>query len=488
MLPEACALSMKKLFGSRLSCGRRDSARLLGLGALITLVSGCAWQVGPDYVPPDIVVSDEWHQHLVAGMSAGEAEFQRWWTTLDDAQLNALIADADQGSLDLQIATARIREARALLGATRGNRFPDLDATGAAQRQGSRAMGSISPQTQNVTQAGVEATWEIDLWGRVGRSVESATASYEAALEDYRDVSVVLYADIGSTYVQLRTLQRRVVLARANVALQRETLELVAARHRAELAPDLELRQAELNLASTEAVIPSLQAALARSVHRLSVLLGEHPGALHARLDGEGELPNLPAVLDFGIPADLLRRRPDLRRTERQLAAQTARIGVATSALYPNFFLAGDFSYAAASGNLFNRENRAWSIGPFFSWNLFDGGRVRQSIKVEEARTEQLLLAYERTVLSALQDVEDSLVLFAEERQREAALSRAVAAATEADRLVRELYKRGLTNFQNVLDTQRALFSQQDLLAESQGNVILNLISIYRALGGGWAP
>lgn len=454
--------------------------------ALLTLLSlaGCSWQVGPDYETPDIVVNDAWHQSLVG--DSKQTDLSRWWAHLNDPTLITLIEDAEVSNLDLKIAAARIDESRALLRVVSGSRVPDVDLSGTGQRQETRAQPGLPSNTQTFRQAGIEAAWEIDFWGRVGRSIESATASLEAGIEDRRDLSVVLYADVASTYVQLRTLQERLKLARANVALQQETLELVTARHKAELAPNLELRQAELNLASTEAVIPSLRAALAQTMHRLSVLLGAQPGSLSTRLSDNQSLPALPEALEVGLPADLIRRRPDLRRVERQLAAQTAQIGVATAALYPNFSLTGSFDFASVSGGLFERDNRAWSIGPFFSWNLFDGGRVRGSIAIEEARTEQLLIAYEQAVLRALQDVEDSMVGYAEERQREAALARTVDAAQEADRLVRELYKRGLTNFQNVLDTQRALFGQQDLLAESRGNVLINLISIYRALGGGW--
>jgi NodT family efflux transporter outer membrane factor (OMF) lipoprotein len=287
--------------------------------------------------------------------------------------------------------------------------------------------------------------------------------------------------------VLLRALQERLRLALANVELQRETLKIVEARNKAELAPKLEVRQAELNLATTESAVPALQAAIVQTTNRIGILLGEQPGVLHAELQGSAPIPAPPASVAMGMPADLVRRRPDVRRAERNLAAQTARIGVATAALYPNFFIAGDFSYLTASGSIFDSGNQQWSLGPFFSWNLFDGGRVRSAIDVEEARTEQLLAIYEQTVLRALQDVDDSLVGYAEERKRLAALTRSEIAAADATRLVQELYKRGLTNFQNVLDTERSLFGQQDLLAESEGNVMLNLISIYRALGGGWA-
>jgi multidrug efflux system outer membrane protein len=464
---------------------------ILPLAALFLILAGCIRPVGPDFEQPDLVVADRWHQDLVAGLADGEADYQTWWLALQDPQLDSLINRASQRNLDLKLAYARIAEGRAQLGIVKGERYPELDGFGSAQRlRLSEGVSAVMPPPQerldNFSELGVQATWELDLWGRVRRSVESAEASYAASLENYRDVMVVLYADVGSNYVLLRTLQERLRLARANVELQRETLGIVEARYRAELAPLLEVRQAELNLATTESTIPGLEAAIVQTINRLGVLLGEQPGVLNPELESIAVIPSPPGSVAMGIPADLVRRRPDIRRAERELAAQNALIGVATAALYPNFFIAGDFSYVTAAGSLFDSGNESWSIGPFFSWNLFNGGRVRSAIDVEEARTEQLLAIYEQTVLRSLQDVDDSLVAFAEERKRLLALQRSEIAAADATRLVNALYKRGLTNFQNVLDTQRSLFGQQDLMAESSGNVMLNLISIYRALGGGW--
>ncbi len=453
------------------------------------ILGGCVRPVGPDYERPEFVTNDQWHQQLVAGMDTGEAAYQSWWIALGDPQLNSLIERATAQNLDIRIAAARINESRALLGIAAGERFPDVDGSGSASRQQLSQGSSGAPVggPQNATAVGIGATWELDLWGRVSRTIEVAAASYEASIENYRDVQVVLYADIGSNYVELRKLQQRLRYARENIEAQRKTLDIVAARYKAELAPKLDLRQAELNHASTEASIPRLEIAILQTINRLSVLLGQAPGALRAKLMPIGDIPALPQALAVGIPADLARRRPDVRRAERNLAAQTASIGVATSALYPNFFISGDFGYATVGGELVATNNETWGVAGLFSWNLFDGGRVRNAIRVQEARTEQLLAAYEQTVLRSLQDVEDSLIGFAEERKRVDSLVRAEAASLDAVTLVNELYKRGLTDFQNVLDTERTLFVQQDELAQSRGDVALNLISIYRALGGGWS-
>lgn len=463
--------------------------RVLLAAILAAFLAGCVRPVGPDYEEPEIVTADQWHQALVAGFDEGEADFQTWWKGFNDPQLDSLIERAGQGNLDVRLASARIAEARALLGIAAGERYPDVDGVGGAQR--GRVSGGVLPGPQpsinNFTNVGVEASWEFDLWGRVKRSVESASANYAASVENYRDVQVIMYADIGSNYVQLRKLQERLEFARSNVKTQQDTLKIVQARYKAELAPALDLRQAELNLATTEASIPELERSIIQTVNRLNVLLGLQPGELYDELLVSGLIPPPPETLVVGIPADLTRRRPDIRRAERNLAAQTAAVGVATAGLYPNFFLAGNFGYSTVGGSLLESRNESWSVGSFFSWNLFDGGRVRNAIRVEEARTEQLLAIYEQTVLRSLQDVEDSLVAFAKERNREESLQRAVTASVEAVRLVGELYKRGLTDFQNVLDTQRSLFIQQDRLAESRGDVTLNLISVYRAVGGGWS-
>lgn len=453
--------------------------------ACLTL-SACI-TVGPDYEQPDIVVADEWHQAVVANMQSSDPGVA-WWETLNDPKLNELVRRAQDGNLGLVNAVARVDEALRFLGIARGERYPDMDAVGGFDRRKSQL--SVLPNVDSVDEFSdlrVGATWELDFWGRVRRTVESSQASYEATIEAYRDVLVLLNAQVASSYVFLRTLQERLRLANENAVRQRETLRLTEARNRAELAPDLDVEQARLNLATTESAVPALEAAVRQTINNLSVLLGEQPGDLIAELAPAQAIPAPPETLAAGIPADSIRNRPDVRQAERVLAAQTARIGIATAALYPNFFLNGDFGYAAVGGDLFNSNNETWSIGTFFAWNLFDGGRVRNSIGVEEARTEQALAAYEASVLEALRDTENSLIAYAYEQQRLMALERSVAAAAASADLVRILYRSGLTNFQNVLDTERSLFNQQDLSAVSKGEVVQNVISVYRAVGGGWS-
>ncbi len=461
--------------------------------ALPWLAVGCV-TVGPDYQPPEADTPDRWHQELTRGLASGEADLRTWWTVLEDRILDSLIERAFAGNLDLKEAVARIREARARLGISTGERFPDVDGTGEALRDriSKDIVDTIPPpqsRTDNFFSLGVDSSWEVDLWGRITRSIESADASLQASIEDYRDVLVILYADVASNYVEARALQARIRLAEGNVETQRGSLELTVDRNRAGLVGDLDVRQAEQNLASTEAFIPQLRQQLAAAIHRLGVLLGEPPATLYAELGAEGAIPDPPADVLIGLPTELLRQRPDVRRAERQLAAQTAQIGVATADLYPRFSLIGTFAFEGIRGNEFlSGPNRAFTFGPAFRWNLFDGGRVSNSIRVQDALTEQLLLRYENTVLRALEDVENALVSYVQESIRRDALERSAVAARGAVELVDTLYRTGLTDFQNVLDTQRTLFLQEDSLAQSEGFVSQFLIGLYRALGGGWSP
>ncbi len=483
---------------SDLSGGRlRNSGASAGLVRTHLLVvgflaaSGCI--VGPDYVRPDTSLPDVWHQELVRGLEEGEANLETWWTALGDPLLDSLIERAKQGTLDLRGSIARIHEARAVRGIAVGERFPDTDGTGTAQRIriSEEVIGVLPPPlstTNTFYGLGVGAFWEIDLWGRITRSIESADANVEASVENYRDVLVSLYAEVATTYVEVRALQARIRFNLGNINTQRESLQLTEDRLMAGLGSDLEVIQAQLNLGRTESFLPPLRSRLAASTHALAVLLGQQPSTLSAELEDLRPVPDPPPRITVGLPAELLRQRPDVRRAERELAAQTARVGVATSQLYPSFSLIGNFSVQSVDRDtVFSSGSSTYNFGPAFRWNLFDGGRVRQAIHVEDARTEYALVRYEQALLRALQDVEDSMVAYAEENERRDALARAVAAARTGVELVNTLYLAGLTDFLNVLDTERSLFEQEDRLAESEGLVTENLIRIYRALGGGWS-
>jgi outer membrane protein, multidrug efflux system len=475
----------------RATTRRSPGGRRLLPAALLLLLQGC--MVGPDYVAPETEMPDLWSQELSEGLVEGKADLRTWWTNLDDPMLDRLIQRATVGNLDAKAAVARIRQARGQLGVATGELAPEIDAQGQIQR--SRVSNNVSgvapPQRRTDTfyTFGLDSTWEIDLWGRIRRNIESADASIGASIEDFRDVLVVLYSDIAQNYVEARTQQARIVSALNNVQTQQGALQLTVNRNRAGLAPDLDVQQARLNLATTQAFVPGLRTALAQATNRLAVLLGEFPNSLQGELAASAPIPSPPAEVVVGLPTELLRQRPDIREAERNLAAQTAQIGVATAALYPTFSLSGAFAFESfSSSDLLKWESRAWQFGPTLRWNIFDAGRIRSNIVVQDALTEELLADYEEAVLTGVEEVENAMAAYVQEVQRREALERSVVAARASVGLVDTLYRSGLTDFQNVLDTQRAQFQQEDALAQSRGAVTQFLIQLYEALGGGWGP
>ncbi len=473
----------------------KSHLRFVGTGfAALLLLQGCSvFKVGPDYESPETAMPDQWHQRATAGLVDGEADIQNWWEVFNDPILTDLIEQATVGNKDLEVAFSRVQEARANRGFATGEFYPQVDGAGAAERTRQsegivRNPGAPQKRVDNFYSLGLDASWEIDVFGRIGRSVESADAGLQASIEDYRDVLVSLYSEVALSYIDVRAFQARIQFSKDNIATQAGTVTLTQDRLAAEIAPELDVRQAELNLARTEAELPRLEQAKVQAINRLGVLLGQPPAMLHPILEVDGPIPRPPQRIAAGLPSELLRQRPDIRAAERQLAAQTAQIGVATADLYPRFSLSGTFAFETAGSAIFGDGNHAWSFGPAFRWNIFNGGRVRNNILAQDARANQLLSDYENTVLEALEDVENSLVAFEQERIRRDALERSVIAAEESVRLVKELYIAGLTDFQNVLDMERSLAEQQDDLAESAGLVSQNLVALYRSLGGGWEP
>ncbi|MHC4757589.1 MAG: efflux transporter outer membrane subunit [Planctomycetota bacterium] len=468
--------------------------RLFSYLTLFTLFfPGC--KVGPNYVRPELEMPDAWSERATEGIAEGHADIQIWWQYLSDPVLNSLIERAGKQNLDLKVAASRIRQSRAILGIAAGEYFPRVDAAGQYSRSRVSENGILSPffnntspDPTNLHRIGVDATWEIDVFGRISRSVESAQASYQASLENYRDVLVILYAEVALNYVEFCALQIRIEYAINNIEVQKSTLELTKSRLEVGLAPELDVQQALLNLANTESAIPLLRTQRMLTLNRLSVLLGQPPGQLEKDLLKHISDLEMPEELIVGLPAELLRQRPDIRRAERNLAAQSAQIGVATAGLYPSFSLSGVFALEAQEiKDVGDWDSRTWGFGPSFRWNIFDGDRIRSNIQLEELQMEETMIQYEQTILLALEEVEDAMVAFQEQKMRLTALQRSVAAAEKSVKLVRELYTNGLTDFQNVLDMERSLTRQQDSMAESQGLVFQNLIRIYKSLGGGWS-
>jgi multidrug efflux system outer membrane protein len=460
----------------------------------ILILTGCA-TVGPDYVPPKKSVSKNWHTQLKGGLSTEEMDPQTlaaWWTTLNDSELSSLIDRAVSGNLDLKKALARVREVRARRGVAKADLFPTLDATGSAtwSRSNRAILTNLDTGTGKTSAdyaASFDAGWELDIFGGVRRSVEAAEADLRASQEDLRDVLVSLLAEVALNYVEARTFQARLAFAEANLEAQNETCQLTLWRYQAGLSDELAVQQARYNLENTRSQIPTLRTGLEEALNRIAVLLGEQPGKVHEELEKKMPVPVTPLKVAVGVPAGVLRRRPDIRRAERQLAAQTARIGVATADLYPKFTLNGSIGLETLSlRNLSSSGTWTLSGGPQITWAIFKAGAIRQKIEVQSALQEQYLIVYEAAVLSALEEVENALVAYAEEQQRRQSLSQATQAAQKAVELAQHKYQAGLTDFSNVLDAERSLLSFQDQLAQSDGTVTSNLVRLYKALGGGW--
>jgi NodT family efflux transporter outer membrane factor (OMF) lipoprotein len=454
----------------------------------VAMMTGCA-AVGPDYQRPEMALPSDWNTVDDPALLPHTELVQQWWSLFNDPLLGRLIQTAKENNRDLLAAVARVEEARANLGITRGEQLPRLEADGSATRQRSSDNGPSPGFDDTVYAAGATAGWEIDLFGRIRRSVEAAAADYQASAEDRTDIMISLYANVALTYLDLRTYQARLMSAQANIASQTEVLALTRSRFRHGLATDLDVAQAERVLAGTEAEVPPLKIGLSQTINALAVLLGQAPGLLDSALSTPRAIPLPPQRITVGVPANLLRQRPDVRRAERQLAAQTARIGIFKADLYPSFSLFGSLGLESIdSGDLLDAGSHVFTFGPSLRWNIFSGGRIRQRIKAQDARTRQALFGYEQSVLNALKEVENALVAYIEDRSRLSALERSVAASRRSVKLAMDLYKQGLVDFQQVLDAQRDQFSFENQYASARGNSAANFVRLYAALGGGWDP
>ncbi|TAH35527.1 MAG: efflux transporter outer membrane subunit [Planctomycetota bacterium] len=469
---------------------RRAATRPGSLAATAALLlSFSCTTVGPDYAPPAAAVAAGWREQADPALAPEPPDLNAWWLYLEDPVLNGLIERALRQGLDLREALARVHEARALRGVAAADRFPTLDAVLSYERRGeseNTTLGQFLPDSGLYT-AGFDAAWEIDLWGRVRRSVEAADADLEAGIEDTRDVAVTVAAETARNYIELRGFQKRLAIARSNVGLQEQTLALVAARYESGLVGERDVAQAASNLESTRARVPALEVGLRAAENRLAVLLALAPGALAAELAETRPIPVPPLELAVGVPADLLRRRADVRRAERVLAAETARVGVAEGDLYPRLSLIGslglqseDLSDLAHSGSEF------FHFGPSLRWNLFDRERLHGRVEAQDARREQALLRWERAVLTALEEAENAMTAFLREQLRRRSLRAASDQARLAVDLSQSQYTEGITDFQAVLDSERALAQLEDDLAQSDAAIATSAVALYKALGGGW--
>ena len=454
---------------------------------------GCFFTVGPNYKKPKTTVPSSWQKDVLErdpALVPEPVKIRKWWEVFNDPILNQLIDETKASNYDIRIAIARVEEAWAQIGVVSGQRLPQLDVKASFDRQRSSENG-VYPggdlYNQYLSQIG--GFWEIDLFGRIKRQIASAKANFEATQEEKTYVMISVYAQVAQAYINLRTAQSMLATSLYNIKSQREIVGLTKTRFKYGLASDLDVAQSEQVLAISESTLPLLRTKIENSIHTLSILLGKSPSELKELLRAPKPVPMLPDKITIGIPMELIRRRPDIRAAERLLAAQTERIGIAISRLYPRLSISGFFGFLSTDAtDAFHWGSRNFSIGGALNWNIFNGGSVRSLIKVEDARTKQALLTYEKTILKALKEVEDALVKYADGEQRILDLRHSVDVAKRTLELSLTLYKEGLKDFQSTLDAERVLFDAENSLAEAEGITAANLVALYRALGGGWDP
>ena len=456
----------------------------------LVILSGC--MVGPNFQRPQPSLPAGWAGPTAEfrAVTPAEEELARWWALFNDPTLVWLVEKAVQANLDLKQAEARVRQARAARGVVAAGIGPTVDAAGAYQR--SRAAGAGNGKSEGVVsdqyQAGFDAGWELDIFGGVRRAIEAADADLQAALETRRDVLVTLTAEVARNYIDLRAFQQRIAIARQNLDTQQHSAALTRQRFQGGFVGGLDVANADAQVATTSSLIPLLEVSARQLIYSLSVLLGRDPAALIPELSPAAVIPAALPSIPPGVPADLLRRRPDIRRAEAEIHAATARIGVATADLFPRFTISGSVGLRAGDfGSWFDWASRFWSFGPSASWNLFEMGRTRAAIEQQQALQDQSLISYQQTVLTALQEVENALIASAKEAEHRRALVEAVSANRKAVDLATTLYTQGYTDFLNVLNAQRSLYASQDALVQSTGSVSTNLVALFKALGGGWS-
>ncbi|MBA2116550.1 efflux transporter outer membrane subunit [Bremerella alba] len=454
-------------------------------------LSGCL--VGPDHIDPGAPFQCEWIPPLPPGVSQSANDSVSWWTKFNDPVLSSLVVRTAEQNLTLGQAAERIAEARATRGIVRGGLFPDIDGIGSYTRRKTSGSGNsfgldnFNPPPFNFWSAGFDATWEIDVFGGVRRRLQAADADVDVAIEDHNDLLVTLQGEVGGNYIQVRTLQRRIEFVERNIELQAQSLKITEDRFAAGTVSQLDVEQAKSNLYSTEAALPLLRQELELAYHRLSVLMGEPPSDLSKEITPQQRFPMLPSDIDVGLPIELIRQRPDIRSAERQLAAQAARIGVAVSELYPRFTITGTFTVDSTRfSQWFTNESIAYAAGPAARWRLLDFGRVRSDIEVQRARWRGLVFNYQNEVITAAQEVEDALSQYRYSIQRAKSLREAALAARAASEISEEQYKGGIIPFQTLLDAQRFQADLDDQATAAEGDIYLAVVSLYKALGGGW--
>ena len=467
-----------------------NAVRLTSAGGLLLSLSWlAACKVGPDYVPPQQQAPQTWTGLDNASASGvrskpttGASDVLTWWTQFNDPILTSLIERASRDNLSIAQAQTRIRQARAAAIIAGAALEPTVDAAAATSRSGNgRSAG-------NLFRAGFDASWEIDVFGGNRRAAEAADAQVQSAQLDRESVLVSLAGEVATTYLQLRGAQQQLAIARRNLAAQQQTLELTQQRFEAGFVNALDVANSKAQAKQTESAIPSFDAQARTAMYSLALLLAQEPGALIAELSPEAPVPEGPPEVPVGLPSELLQRRPDIRKAESDLKVATARVGVAVADQYPKFSLTGSLGLQGNQiESLGTLADRYWSIGPSVRLPLFSGGRIKAGIEQAKATADSAMLSYKQSVLTALSDVESALVTFTNDQRRQATLSESAAANRQAVDLALQLYSAGRTDFINVLAAQRQLYSVEAQLVQTQTNIATDLVSLFKALGGGWA-
>lgn len=473
----------------------------LTLLVLLTTVSGCTtisdwvhngFKVGPEYFQPAAPIADDWIDSYDARIKQELTNDSAWWKVFNDPAMTGLIETSYEQNLPLQAAGMRVLQARSQQAIAIGGLFPQGQEVFGEYARNQLSKNTFPgnlpgfPRAANFWSTGFDAFWEIDFWGQFRRNIEAADADLDASIEAYDNVLVILLADTAATYVEYRTLQQQLAFAKNNVTTQQKTLDIADAQFKGGAVSQLDPLQAEADLKNTEQFIPTLEAQLRNANLRLCLLLGIPPHDLSAEL-GEAPIPTAPVEVAIGIPADLLRRRPDVRAAEREVAAQSARIGVATADLFPHFSISGNIRVESAQfSTLFTGASTAGSIGPAFDWDILNYGRLVNNIRLQDAVFQELATTYMQTVLQANAEVESALVNYLKAQEKRQDIREQVDASQQAVQIAVSQYETGAINFNRVSNLQLALVGAQNSLAEAEGEVVRSLIAVYKALGGGW--
>lgn len=465
------------------------------------VVAGCT-RVGPEFEKPDAEVAQGWELYENDVLTPSAVDVVEWWEVFEDPVLNDLVARAYSQNLTLEAAGLRVLEARAQLGIAVGSIYPQQQTANGAATYFGRSENSPNSAAGDLNywqyDLGVNVGWEIDFWGKFRRGIESADASLLASVAAYDAALVLLTSQVVDVYTVIRATEQQLKLARENVKLQRRSYQITDVLYRNGEQSELDRQQALTLLLATEASIPGFQTTVEQARNALSTLLGQPPGGIEAKIGATGVIPSAPTEVAVGIPADLLRRRPDVRQAQLQAEAQSALIGVATADLYPSFALTGSLGLVSASGTsttrtgdtgfgaLFDTDSLQFTGGPAFNWQFLNYGRLKNNIRVQDARFQQTVVNYENTVINAAREVEDAIVGFARGRVQQEILSRTVESAQRSADISLLRYQEGFSDYQRVLNAQQSLFAQQQRHINSKSATVRSLIALYKALGGGW--